>query len=260
MDSKIKKSYGIAICRNGKDGPEIFMCRKRVTYEFNEFVYGKYDDRNKIYLLVNNMTHQEKNVILTFNFDRMWYQLTLEEPSIGVTFSQQCKRKFENTFHGDMKEYLIDVISVSKDGYKIWEIPKGRPNSWEKPLDTAIREVSEESHFTPNHFKFIFHKKYVFTTIDYGVTYRMYYFMAKFNEDQHFLSRGIDWHHEEIDQVKWWSLNDIEKNINNHHTNIKDYFNFVKMIINDFKHDDIEESLQASYEEHIDIDQCCPRF
>lgn len=262
MDAKNKKSYGIAICKMGKDGSELFMCRKRVTYEFNEFVYGKYDGREKLSQLINGMTHQEKMAILTFNFDRLWYQLTLSNVSHSPrSFSHQCKKKFEETFVDDMKEYLMDIISVSRNGYKVWEIPKGRPDNWEKPLDTAIREVAEEANITPAQYTLSFNKRYVFKTIDYGVTYHMYYFMAKLNDCSQITYKSAEWHHEEIDQVKWWSVAEIEKMCKHTSQFTRTYFEFAKMILGDFiGHDDIEELPQASYEEHTDTNQDYPQF
>jgi 8-oxo-dGTP pyrophosphatase MutT (NUDIX family) len=45
----------------------------------------------------------------------------------------------------DSGKLLKDLINHSSSSDPIWEIPKGRPDENEKPLDTAIREFAEET-------------------------------------------------------------------------------------------------------------------
>ena len=78
---KIKRSYGIALCRINKEF-EILLIKKKYTYYFFEFVYGNYKESNEKYLmfLFNNMTYEEKMCILNMKFSDMWYRITLTNP------------------------------------------------------------------------------------------------------------------------------------------------------------------------------------
>ncbi len=81
--ARCKHSYGIALCRSNRltGEPEVLMCRKRVTYEFAEFVYGRYyiDDVDKLNKLLNSMTCYEKILLKTKDFDKIWWHLTLQQ-------------------------------------------------------------------------------------------------------------------------------------------------------------------------------------
>ncbi len=79
---KVKQSYGVAICRQMNGNAQVLLCRRRTTYEYGEFVLGKYDvnDLDKIKLLINCMTTSEKLDLLSWNFAQIWYRLMLEYP------------------------------------------------------------------------------------------------------------------------------------------------------------------------------------
>jgi 8-oxo-dGTP pyrophosphatase MutT (NUDIX family) len=83
--SKTRKSVGLACCRFiGKSNKlEILLVKKRYTYSFAMFVFGKYAKRDDVELkkLFNGMTVQEKIDIMSLRFDLLWYKIWLEFPT-----------------------------------------------------------------------------------------------------------------------------------------------------------------------------------
>ncbi len=85
-----KRSFGIACCRyNSAAGTpryEVLMMRKRYTYAFFSFVFGKYkkNDDVTILALLNDMTNQEKLDILSRRFDYLWWRIWLTLPETAT--------------------------------------------------------------------------------------------------------------------------------------------------------------------------------
>ena len=77
----VKKSYGIALIRYNKlkKNYEFLMIKKRNSYAFVDFVLGRYNINNKKYIisLFNNMTYEEKLIIISLNFEMIWDRFRL---------------------------------------------------------------------------------------------------------------------------------------------------------------------------------------
>ena len=207
---KTKYSYGIAICASIDDVPYIVLCRKRISYEFIEFLHGKYSLPNewgKVEALINKMTNSEKMEVLSFNFDRMWRYSSFGYPK--DEYSLRCKCKFEKNFQNKTK--LYNLINNSPCGELIWDLPKGRPDKNESMLDTAIRETNEEIGLTLSDYKLTFNKPITHNYVEYGVNYVMKFFLAEYTKKDlsaPFIFKNIDT--KEVDMVKWWSKESIQ--------------------------------------------------
>lgn len=204
-------SYGIAICRINNNVPQILLCRRRVTYEYNEFVTGKYNINNwsKIYELINSMTANEKINIKSLDFNKIWWHNSLR--NVDTNFADDCKLKFDTNFSIDRgTSRLIDLINKSQDAELLWEIPKGRSGRNEKTLDTAIRETSEEVGVNSSDYRIIFDiNTFKYTTTAYKVQYKFEFYIANYTGayvDLSFNNR----HNYEIDAVRWWSLPELQ--------------------------------------------------
>ncbi len=145
-----KASYGIALCRYNAEKNnrvEIVMIKKRYSYAFFNFVFGRYKPNDSKYLkhLFNNMSFSEKIDILGMQFENMWYRIWLSIPSkhfdisdiyntnVAQTLSNvekyrsffQKKNKFEKNFVNDGGKRLKELIRQSTDAEIICETPKG---------------------------------------------------------------------------------------------------------------------------------------
>jgi ADP-ribose pyrophosphatase YjhB (NUDIX family) len=207
---KTKYSYGMAVCTLVNDIPQIVLCRKRISYEFVEFIHGKYTlpkEWGKVKALINKMTNVEKMEILSFNFNRMWRYASFGYPNDA--YSLHCKYKFEKNFTNKTK--LCNLIKNSSCGELIWDLPKGRPDKNESILDTAIRETREEIGLTLADYKLTFDKPITYNYVEYGVNYVMKFFLAEYIKKDlstPFIFKNIDT--KEVDMVKWWGKESIQ--------------------------------------------------
>jgi len=166
------KSYGIIAYNNDS----ILLIRKRITYAFIEFVNGRYEYHNLIDLF-NNMTSQEKLLILTFNFRFIWYHcnLTIQDNK----YYKKAKIKFDLLQRSPIANKLKSMICRSNNVELLWEIPKGRQRKCENVLNTAIREFYEETSIKNDHYQILFDKNpIVHSFIDDNVNYIYYYYPA----------------------------------------------------------------------------------
>jgi ADP-ribose pyrophosphatase YjhB (NUDIX family) len=228
--SKYKTSYGIALCRYNTISKEANRCveilsiKKRFTYYYFSFINGFYkgrtlrnDDVSYVKYLFDNMSYQEKLIILSMNYGTMWWYIWLNNPEKGINMFEKTeickisynassdgkyeqptnliqavngyttyfkrKNKFEKKFLQDNGRRLHDIINNSKSSESIWEIPKGAADYGETNLDTSIREFTEESQIDPIYYNILYHvEPVVIIYKDSGVMYRHIYYIAELNE------------------------------------------------------------------------------
>lgn len=246
MIMKVKKSYGIALCRrsadpNGVNDVEILLVKKRYTYQFLEFVFGRYkkNDTRRLMYLFNNMTYAEKVCILNMKFSEMWYKIWLNDPEktcfygykqikdgkimqktpkreslekeMGSYFKK--KNKFEACFMMDAGKRLLDMVNVSSNSETPWDIPKGHKYPAEKDLNAAKREFEEETGVDPKNYTILWDVDPI--TITYksadGNIYKYYYYLAN-AENSWDTKISFKRYSQvvEVECVKWVSMKDIK--------------------------------------------------
>ncbi len=121
----IKQSIGVAICRrNTHDIPEILLVKKRYSYNFQSFVFGRHNNNNNILKkLFNGMTIDEKQLILSGKYELLWYKIFLRHPKIvnnHIDYSTTENIKNQHVYY--KKRYHtrkeIDEIKGWKSDYK----------------------------------------------------------------------------------------------------------------------------------------------
>lgn len=149
----VKRSYGIACCKPSSVGVHLIMIKKRFTYAYFDFIFGKYDakDIRGLKELFSRMTYWEKMLIMEGDFNNMWNRLMNTNKNIRLaprSDIESCypskKQRFESLFRSDQRK-LREVLNNTAIADSIWELPKGHPIKGEKPIDTAIREFREET-------------------------------------------------------------------------------------------------------------------
>jgi 8-oxo-dGTP pyrophosphatase MutT (NUDIX family) len=210
---KVKKSYGVALCRyKNKDSGkvEMLLIKRRYTYEFFEFVFGRYkkNDSKHLIFLFNHMTYTEKICILNMKFSEMWYKVWLNNPEksyfygykqmkegkmlldtkrkprkvqqwkgLGCYFKK--KNKFETSFMKDSGKRLLSLIDASINAEAPWDIPKGHKFSTEKDLNAAKREFEEETGVDPKNYTILWHVDPIMISYQTQDTiYKHYYYIA----------------------------------------------------------------------------------
>ena len=143
---------------------EYLLIQRNDSFGFVEFIRGKYPIYNQQYLqtLINEMTLEEKNKLVTMKFEDMW-KLLWGDFSNGQYRNEETtsKEKFEYLKKGvkikDIEYNIESLIASSTTKWKEpeWGFPKGRRNYQEKDIDCGIREFTEESGYSCNDFKLI---------------------------------------------------------------------------------------------------------
>lgn len=217
---KIKRSFGLACCRINliTHRPEIIMMKKKYTYAFFEFVFGKFKkkEHKKLIKMFNQMTQHEKMDILSLEYDKMWRRLRINIPNEydeERKVYNSKKKRFENDFLQDGGKKLKNLINGTISLDCIWEIPKGRINDDEKPLNTAIREFKEETNISISDYKILCNLEPIKESYTIGRTkYEHRYFIAvanKFNWNPVINFKSYE-QISEVENIKWVCENEIE--------------------------------------------------
>jgi 8-oxo-dGTP pyrophosphatase MutT (NUDIX family) len=167
-------------------------------------------------MLMNNMTVDEKVIIMSMNFDNIWFYYHLSIPDVNYINSTQYKlyhrnkKIFNETFNNGNAMMLIDIIKTSKSISNVWEIPKGRKNKNEDGLNCAIREFEEETNIKCHRMTFLDHPPFKFTFCNMGVRYTYIYYISvlkspitprvKFSNKDQIV---------EVGQIKWLTMKDL---------------------------------------------------
>ena len=173
------KSYGIILFKivNGK--PKYLMVCRKSTYYFVDYILGKYNEKNREYLkfMIQNMTISERRKITVQTYEQLWNNLYYNERTPSGNFFDYVKKKFE--CNKDTFNILNSTINAL---YKFpeWGFAKGRQEFNEDPLDTACRELLEETSISKESYNILtdilpFEETYIGTN---GIQYRNIFFIA----------------------------------------------------------------------------------
>ena len=146
--------------------PRYLMVQRKDSLCYVEFIRGKYDLQNKDYILklFENMTENERDRIMTSDFDTLWNDMWCrrdgEKSECTRSFSKEMRdstEKFNMLKKGfyikladsnDMIMFNLDYITKNtstKYTDTEWGFPKGRRNIAENDMTCALREFTEET-------------------------------------------------------------------------------------------------------------------
>jgi hypothetical protein len=207
---KTKYSFGLGICKYSDDGyPSILICKKRVSYEFLDFVRGVYpldDNYTHMKILINKMNKIERDLIETMDFTKIWWHAYHE--SIISSHAINCENKFYNTYSdSDTKKKLTELLNSVNHEPMNWDLPKGKRERGDLPVDTAIRETQEEVNLYPTDYKFLSKMPIIYEIIEYGVRYILMIFIVDYiGKSNTCVPDG-----NEIIKVSWLKEKDVDK-------------------------------------------------
>jgi 8-oxo-dGTP pyrophosphatase MutT (NUDIX family) len=124
-----------------------------------------------------------------------------------MDFYIRKKNTFESAFMSDNGRRLRALIHGSTHGELFWEIPKGRKNKNEAPLDTAIRECKEETGVSMDDYSIMFDippivESYVSMNTTYTNEYYTSYSTMKTSPNVSF----VGYQASEVGCIKWVSI------------------------------------------------------
>lgn len=220
-----KDSFGIALCLDEGDGFKILMIKKKYTYEFMDFVYGKYKKKDTmgIMSLLNRMSYVEKSLISKLNFGDMWEYIWGFNPEHGLTPHNansekglniffQKKAQFNSNFSHNFGKRIKNLIRNSVNSEAVWEIPKGRRKINETELDAAMREFKEETGINADEYKIFWHVKPISDAFSSaGVVYNTKYFLARscLKRKPQIFFKNVE-QCIEVQSIKWIALEEIK--------------------------------------------------
>tara|TARA_B110000263_G_scaffold227908_1_gene220585 strand:+ start:1608 stop:2393 length:786 start_codon:yes stop_codon:yes gene_type:complete len=225
------KSYGILCFNKINNELKCLLVKRKYTYAFFHFVMCNYVFTKKnIIKLLNNITIDEKRLIIEFDFDKLWNKLWFEKSSFNNIIYSKTKKLYQLNILNNKKQ-IISEINNSKNlkdaEANIWTIPKGRKNKVnENKLLVAIREFNEETSFVKNDYylNFNFKKNYILDN-----KYKIIYYIAIYKNN---MKINIDYTNinllNEVNGINWFSLNEIKTECNYLYNNIKPAFTYVK--------------------------------
>jgi 8-oxo-dGTP pyrophosphatase MutT (NUDIX family) len=152
--SKPITSHGILAYKRDKSSGELLylLIKRKDSIGYIDFLRSKINKNlnreDNIRTLVEEMSTQEKETILTTPFDTLWDNLWCNYKSkLYINEYKKSKINF----------YKLDIQSIMNDTISKWDtqefcIPKGRRNSRESPYNCSIREFMEETGYEKNEF------------------------------------------------------------------------------------------------------------
>ena len=208
-----KKSLGIILVSH--DLKRILLVKKRCTYDYDDFILGRYDKDNEIFMhnMFSGMTLEEKLIVKSMDYGYIWFHKHLN--NTHTEFYYKCFNKFATNFPtSEAKEKLVSYIDGSTYcGSTLYEYPKGRKNNKTEPnIITAIREVEEETTIKESDYRIIPHIKKMVTDTDRGVRYLCVYYVAILHKPMGtHVKISLKDHCFEISDVSWYTLGEIER-------------------------------------------------
>lgn len=241
-------SFGLICYRKNEISNEIeyLMIQRRDSLSFMEFIRGKYDLNNVVYIksLMSYMTDTERKSLLLTVFDDLWNQVWYQPfvPKQTTQEYHEAKEKFGKLKQGIMTGTgfysLATLLGETSTKYQEpeWGFPKGRRRLKEKDMECAVREFCEETGFTKHDIELEEHKE-PYEEVFYGtnqVLYRHVYYIAKVVKNvyrQIVIDQNNPHQAREVRQVRWFSASEVLERIREHNTERKELFiNAVKKI------------------------------
>lgn len=235
-------SIGIIVFNNS-DELKYLMIRRKDSLGYVDFMRGKYPLFNKRYLLniINEMTTNEKNNLLTKDFEQLWKELWGDHIGIQYRGEEKISREKFNSLKAGIKlqsnEYNLEsLINECENNWNEpeWGFPKGRRNFQEKDLTCALREFEEETGCNKNSLKIIYNImpiEELFTGSNYK-SYKHKYFIAYMDEENNNLK---NFQKTEVSKIEWKTYSDCVKYIRPYNLEKIDTLSRVNHILQSYK-------------------------
>lgn len=225
-------SLGIILVRKKQNKLEYLLIRRRNSIGYVQFIRGKYHENDLDYIqqLFNEMSMDEKKIILHNDFEFLWFKLWNKNIK-----NQNHRSDFliaKNKFKKINIKYFIEKSSTSWIETE-WGFPKGRRDLKETNLQTAKREFMEETGILVDNID-IFKDK-VFIELYRGSDNKFYkhiYFLAKLKNETNLDKLNI-YQSNEVSKVCFKDYEKSQKKIRNYHLSKLKILNEIDNILNE---------------------------
>lgn len=145
-------SFGLCCFRKKNNcEPEVLILRRRYTYNFCTYLYSSFNTVTELKNTLNGTTIDEKIVIYSGDFDRLWDKVWVGYRPERYT---KIRTKYENITRAIGLDNIRKMLEEASSTELQWELPKGRKDSsFESDVECACREFSEETTLPRDSFK-----------------------------------------------------------------------------------------------------------
>lgn len=160
-------------------GLQFLLVRRRDSLSFVEFVRGKYNVTDRVYLssLLQGMSQSEQEKLRTQTFDELWRGVWGDAAGTHRMDYEISERKYRQ-----LAPTLSALLAENPSPWPEpeWGFPKGRRNPYESELVGATREFLEETGLKRGDFKVIQNVEPLVETFfgSNGVQYCHKYYLA----------------------------------------------------------------------------------
>ena len=218
---------------------KFLMVQRKNSLGYLEFIRGRYnlDDINSISYLLEQMTPEEIELIINFDFDNLWNNLW-DINNIKIKNHHKVYILSKQKFY-QLKTNNLELLKNIKVSFKFneWGFPKGRRELYESDFVCAIREFEEETSFNEERYSLLENCKYIRENLigTNGINYAHNYFLAILDDDNDCLN---NFSNREIGNIRIMNINECIEVIRPYHKNkvkiIKSIYNIINNFINDF--------------------------
>ena len=135
-------SYGIILFRRTQDDIEFLLLQRRDSIAYTDFLRNNYN-RRRLYSVLENMTEDERQNLLSYEFDYLWNDLWCGNSSRLSTIEYSMAKKAFIQIRSSLQSLINKTESKNK--FREWGFAKGRRQSRESYTNCALREFEEES-------------------------------------------------------------------------------------------------------------------
>ena len=237
-------SIGIICAKREETSHTYLMICRKDSIGYIEFLRGKYPLYNRDYIqtLVDEMTLDEKEKILSSSFDDLWGELWSEY--IGLQYRNEEKHsreKFKQIKRGiniyDEEQYDLEIIikdSNTKWETPEWGFPKGRRNYQETDITCAYREFMEETGLCKNEIEMVTNMQ-PFEEIFVGSNFKSYkhkYYLSILKSNN---NNTNEYQKTEVSDMKWLCLEDCLQKIRPYNLEKRDIIIQVDKLLNQYR-------------------------
>jgi len=236
-------SFGVICYKIVNNEIKYVMIQRKDSLAFMEFVRGKYNSDDSIYIkqLIEYMTEAEKNMLLNKTFEQIWNYTWCQvyQPIYKQTKEYlDSKTKFEYIINSVyLKSFLFSKKSNTNYLEQEWGFPKGRKKIKESDIDCAVREFCEETQLFKDDIMInenIIPLQEIFFGTN-NILYKHVYYTAKIVKDDAklYIDNNCLEQIREIRALKWFTYNEVLNHIKHHNIERIKIFKKAHSIISD---------------------------